>query len=46
MYKQSLDNFEKKIEKKQEKRGKKKKKSMKVSGAGVKNLQKIIKDKK
>ena len=46
MYKQNLSDIEKEIEKKQEKRGKKKKKSMKVSGAKVKDLQRIIKDKK
>ena len=45
MNKQNLDNEEDRIIKKVEKRIKKKKLKMKVSGAGVKRLQKIIKDK-
>jgi len=46
MYKQNLSDFEKEIEEKHKKRNKKKKKSMKVSGSKVKDLQRIIKDRK
>ena len=45
MNKQNLQTEEEKLEKKHQKRDKKKKKNMKVSGAGVKKLQKIIKNK-
>lgn len=45
MDKQSLNDLQTEIEKKKVKKGKQKKKRMKVSGAGVKNLQKIIKNK-
>ena len=46
MQKQNLPDLEKNTVKKYEKRDKKKKKSMKVSGSKVKDLQRIIKDKK
>lgn len=46
MNKQNLDHEEVKILKQIEKREKKKKVKMRVSGAGVKGLQKIIKEKK
>lgn len=42
MKKQNLDILEKELEKKRKKREKKRKPKMKVSGAGVKKLQKII----
>ena len=42
MKKQNLNSIEKETEKMYERREKKKKKRMKVSGAGVKGLQKII----
>ena len=41
-----LNNLQTAIEKKYCRRDKKKKRTMKVSGAGVKRLQKIIKEKK
>ena len=39
------NNLQKEVEKKYEKREKKKKRAMKVSGASVRDLQKIIKSK-
>lgn len=45
MVKQNLSDLEKKLEQKQRKREKKRKPAMKVAGASVKQLQKIIKDK-
>ncbi|MFA4834392.1 MAG: hypothetical protein WC619_06205 [Patescibacteria group bacterium] len=45
MNKQNFENLEAEAEKRRKKRDKKKKKNMKVSGAGVKTLQKIIRDK-
>jgi len=42
MHKQNHIFLQTQVEKKSEKRTKKKRKNMKVSGAGVKNLQKII----
>ena len=42
MKKQNINNIEEKIEKIYKQRDKKKKLKMKVSGAGVKKLQKII----
>ena len=45
MKNQNFENLEIEMEKKSRKRAKKKKPLMKVSGAGVKNLQKIIKNK-
>ena len=38
----NLEKLQEEVEKKYEKKGKKKKKNMKVSGAGVKGLQRII----
>jgi len=45
MYKQNHFAWQNEMEKKAEKKEKRKRKSMKVSGASVKNLQKIIKEK-
>lgn len=45
MNKQNLNGQQEKIENKYKKREKKKKKKMKVSGGGVKDLQKIIRGK-
>lgn len=45
MNKQNYSEIEKKIEKKYTKKEKAKKVKMKISGEGVKKLQKIIKDK-
>jgi hypothetical protein len=45
MDKQNLNNLQEEVEKKYKKREKKKRRTMKVSGAGVKSLQKIIKNK-
>ena len=45
MNKQNNLDIEKELEKKYAQRDKKKKKSMKISGASVRKLQKIIKDK-
>ena len=42
---QNINEIENKLDKKVKKRGKKKKKTLKVSGASVKKIQKIIKDK-
>jgi len=42
MNKQNLSNIEKEVERKYERRDKRKKPKMKVSGSGVKRLQKII----
>ncbi|MDD4333306.1 MAG: hypothetical protein PHT51_04300 [Patescibacteria group bacterium] len=42
MNKQNINGWVRKLEKKTEKREKKRKPRMKVSGAGVKSLQKII----
>ncbi|MFH1428006.1 MAG: hypothetical protein ABIG60_05805 [Patescibacteria group bacterium] len=42
MNKQNINNLEIDLEKKYQKRDKRKKPKMKVSGAGVKELQKII----
>ena len=42
MNRQNLDAMEKKIEKKHKRREKRRKAKMKVSGAGVKRLQRII----
>jgi hypothetical protein len=45
MDKQNLHKLQEEVEKKHKKREKKKKRPMKVSGAGVKRLQKIIREK-
>jgi hypothetical protein len=45
MKKQNFNKLQDDVEKKYKKREKKKKRTMKVSGAGVRDLQKIIKDK-
>lgn len=46
MRKQNLKDIEKEIEKKFEKKAKRKTKKMKISGAGVKQLQKILRNKR
>lgn len=45
MAKQNLNELEKELEKRLKKREKKKRTKMKISGAGVKQLQKIIRNK-
>ncbi len=45
MNKQNLNETQEEVEKKYKKREKKKKRAMKVSGSGVRDLQKIIKNK-
>ncbi len=45
MNKQSSNNLESEVEQKYKKRDRKKKSTMKVSGASVRSLQKIIKNK-
>lgn len=45
MYKQNHFSLQNELEKRAEKKAKQKKKKMKVSGAGVKKLQKIISEK-
>ena len=45
MNKQNLNETQEEVEKKYKKREKKKKRTMKVSGLGVRDLQKIIKNK-
>ena len=45
MNKQNIENLEEETKKRVQRREKKKRKNMKVSGTGVKALQKIIKNK-